>query len=150
LISHLDPFVRGLSSKPGIDPAIIQEFFLFTFLMVVITEARTTVFGCGDGLFAVNGNTTIIESSDNAPDYIGYRFVDRLVEPVIHFDGPTIEVQSLIIATDGAKQIDLGELARDPKYLDNKTLLHRRLNSLGAQLFDDTSVVLVRRSRCGC
>jgi len=149
LIRYLDPFVRGLSSRPGIDPAVVQEFFLFTFLMVVITEARTIVFGCGDGLFAINGAVQIIESPGNAPDYVGYRFVDRKVDPVIHFDGPTREVQSAIVATDGARQVALDELLRDPKYLANKTLLHRRLNALGGQLIDDTSIVMVRRSPCG-
>jgi hypothetical protein len=149
LIRFLEPIAREISGR-DIDPALVQEHFLFTFLMVVISEARTTVFGAGDGVFAVNGVRIDLESKDNAPDYLGYRLVGRSVEPVIHFDGPTLEVQSLIVATDGARELDLEELL-EPKFLDNRSLLHRRLNALGAvkgKLFDDTTVVLVRRSPC--
>jgi hypothetical protein len=149
LLRQLEPFVRSMTAKPGIDPAIVGDFFLFTFLMLVITEVRTTVFGVGDGLFSIDGRTTILDSgADNAPEYLAYRLLGRELEPTIHFDAPTIEVPSAIIATDGARELTLDEFFREPKYLENPTLLHKRLNALGAvqrRLFDDTSVVLVRR-----
>ncbi len=151
LVRHLDPLARGLSVKPaGIDPALVQELFLFTFLMVVITEARTTVFGIGDGVYAINGRTTVLDPGpDNAPPYLGYRLVGKSVEPRIHFDGPTVEVASVIVATDGAAGLSFDELLRDPKYLENPSLLHKRLNALGAvggRFTDDTSMVMARRA----
>lgn len=147
LIRELEMFVCSLSAKPGIDPALIQEFFLFTFLMVVITEARATVFGIGDGLFAVDGVSTILDDGP-APRYLGYRLLGRGVEPTIHFDAAICEVQSIILGTDGARELALEEFLIEPKYLDNPSLLHKRLNALGAvrgQLIDDTTLVMVRR-----
>lgn len=155
LIRHLDPFVRSLSTSPGIDPAVIQEFFLFTFLMLIMTEERTTIFGVGDGVFSVDGRTTVLDAGEeNAPPYVGYRLVPGAVEPGreiyeprIHFDGPTSSVDAILIGTDGAASLEVNELLEDQRFLRNRTLLHKRLRVLSTErrLDDDTTVVLVRR-----
>ena len=149
LLRHLGPFARGLSTAQGIDPAVVQEFFLFTFLMVVMTEKRAIIFGLGDGLFAIDGETRLLDPGEgNAPDYVGYGLLEGtpVPIPIIHADIPA--PSALLLATDGAASMDLREFACSPRYVKNPSLLHKRLRILKSQLQDDTTAVLIRRRRC--
>lgn len=156
LIRHLEPLARSLSATPGVDPAVVQELFLFTFLMVVMTDQRTTIFGVGDGVFSVDGATTVLDAGPgNAPPYLGYRLLAGCAggahDPAIHFDGATQALGAMLIATDGAADLDLPALLRDDSFLRNRTLLHKRLRVLAKErrLDDDTTAILIRRRSCG-
>jgi hypothetical protein len=153
LVRHLEPFVRGMSSLPGIDPLVVREHFLFTFLMALVRRDRTTVFGLGDGLFSVDGKTTILDPGpDNAPAYAAYRLVGigGAEDPVLHLDVETATYESLVLGTDGAAKLCLDGLVTDDRLLDNPSLLHKRLAARGTRerLYDDTTVVLIRRRPC--
>jgi hypothetical protein len=164
LVDYVGRVARDLA------PCAIGEMFLFTVLAAIVERERTFIFGLGDGVFAVNGRIVPLDSGEqNAPKYPAYKLVGSSLleldpgslDPVVHFVGPTAEVESLIIATDGALEL---EARRDEPMRDglpqgglealtkvagaNPSLVHKRLNAIGAvagRLRDDTSVVVVRR-----
>ena len=75
--------------------ATLQDYFLFTFLVAVVTPAETLVFGIGDGVFSVNGRITIVDPGpDNAPPYVAYNLATRAlpailrVAPIVHCSAP--------------------------------------------------------------
>ncbi len=162
----------GRSLRPGRLEGTVRDHLLFTFLVAVVRPSRTIVFGIGDGVVRVNGRTTVLDAGPgNAPLYVGYRLLDRSVtglDPAairasVHHAGPTAQLESVIVATDGAAELDaraeeplpdgrraggLAALATDARYVRNPSLLQKRLIVLGAlhrRLKDDTSVALVRR-----
>jgi hypothetical protein len=148
----------------------VEEFFLFTYIAAIVRPERTIVFGQGDGLVSVNGKIQLIDAGpDNAPPYPSYALVREILAadpgpltPVVHHDGPTSELRSLVIATDGAAEwveraeetLPDGERAgglepfeQGDAVVKNPSLLQQRLNLLGRvhrRLRDDTTVILVR------
>ena len=149
----------------------LEEFFLFTYLAAVLQPERTLVFGQGDGVVSVNGAVKVIDSGpDNAPPYPAYALVREALRgdpgsllPVLHHEGPTSEVSSLLIATDGAAELvarakeplssgevpgGLEQFESGAALLEDPTVLQKRLTMLARvhhRLRDDTTVVLVRR-----
>ncbi len=148
--------------------ATLQDYFLFTFRVAVVTPDETLVFGIGDGVFSVNGRITIVDPGpDNAPPYVAYNLTALptfpRVAPIVHCRLPTTALRSLIIATDGASELitrrsrpladgttvgGLEPFETEPRYVRNPSLLHKRLVVIGDRhrsLFDDTTLVLIRR-----
>ena len=150
--------------------ATLQDYFLFTFLVAVVTPAETLVFGIGDGVLSVNGRITVVDPGpDNAPPYVVYNLTTRAlpaslrVAPIVHCRLPTRALRSLIIATDGASELvarqsrpltdgttvgGLEPFETESRYVRNPSLLHKRLVVIGDRhrcLFDDTTLVLIRR-----
>lgn len=151
--------------------ATLQDYFLFTFLVSVVNSDETIVFGIGDGVYSVNGDATVLDSGPrNAPPYVAYNLVasphvseSLSVFPELHYRGPTDELRSLIVATDGANELvekqdrqlkdgshvgGLLPFEREPRYLNNASLVHKRLVVIGEGnrcLQDDTTVALIRR-----
>lgn len=143
----------------------LHDFFLFTFLVAIIEPERTTVFGVGDGVISINGQVTVLDAGpENAPDYVAYGVLGKqAMEPVIHHAGPTADVVSLIIGTDGVGDLiarqgevlpdgsvvgGLRALESDDRYVRNPSLLQKRLITLGdvhRRLRDDTSIAVIRR-----
>ena len=143
----------------------LHDFFLFTFLVAIIEPELTTVFGVGDGVVSINGRLTVLDPGpDNAPDYVAYGVLEKQArEPVIHHHGPTADIASLLIGTDGvgdliarAKDVlpdgscvgGLHALESDDRYVRNASLLQKRLIMLGEvhrYLRDDTSIAVIRR-----
>jgi hypothetical protein len=143
----------------------LHDFFLFTFLVAIIEPELTTVFGVGDGAVSINGRLTVLDPGpDNAPDYVAYGVVETQArEPVIHHRGPSADIDSLLIGTDGvgdliahAKDVlpdgscvgGLHALETDERYVRNASLLQKRLIILGEvhrYLRDDTSIAVIRR-----
>jgi hypothetical protein len=166
LVDYVGRVARDLA------PCALGELFLFTVLAAIVDEERTIVFGLGDGVFSLNGAVTRLESGEhNAPKYAAYRLLGSSLleldpgslEPAVHVVTPTAELESLIIATDGALELEerrqepmrdgdaqggLDALCRLEGLRTNATLLHKRLNAIGAvagRLRDDTSVVAITR-----
>jgi len=163
LAVRLGVLAHEVASSPERLPSIVRDHFLFTFLVAIIDtsrDGRAIVFGLGDGVVAVNGATTILDPGvANAPRYLGYRFVETAslegepaaLEATIHHRGQSRAIESILIATDGAIDLDEAELSslqRDRRYLLNASLLHKRLvvlSEVERRLRDDTSVVVLRR-----
>lgn len=151
-------------AEPFDDPArraaFVRDHLLATLIACVIEEERTVVFGVGDGVFSVNGQTTRLDAgADNAPAYPAYRIVDRTFmegfaesKPVILYAGPTRGLQSLLIGTDGLDPLagrgELAQLEEDGRYAKNPTLLQRRfvvLGERGRAFGDDATALLIQR-----
>jgi len=153
----------------GLEPAIVHDYLLFTFLAAVVDPERFLIFGLGDGLFSVNGRVTVLEPGpDNAPPYVGYRLLEPALlpplalSPVLHHHGESATLRSLILGTDGVLELvtHAQDLLRDGRpmgglepfeqdvcFLRNPSLVQKRLVVIGdvnGRLQDDSSLVLIR------
>ena len=135
------------SFDDDIDRAI-RDYFLFTIVAAVITPDQTTILSAGDGLFSINGDTTTLGPFDgNAPPYLAYGDVPLEV----HASVPTADVDTLLLATDGASRITDGlqTFWTDERVFHNPDALRRKLFVLTrpgrATLDDDTTIVVLRR-----
>jgi serine/threonine protein phosphatase PrpC len=138
-------------------PHVLAEMFLFTILVAVVERERTFIFGIGDGAYALNGE--LVRMHEPAPPYLAYRlcadleFPAELLRPVLRYSGLTSDIHSLVIGTDGLLDLDAGafqQLIGEPAYFVNNTLLHKKLAALSEttrKLFDDTTLILIRRAK---
>jgi hypothetical protein len=120
---------------------------LFGFLAVAVTKEVAIVFGVGDGLASVDGNVTVIDPGpENAPTYAAYALLGARIEPRVLFVGAA---SAIAVATDGVDEATLAELALDPRYDANPSLLKKRMNVLAeaGRFHDDATVAVVRRRR---
>ena len=153
---------------------LLHHYFLFTYMVALITPDSTWISGQGDGVFSVNGRTTVLDSGpENAPRYPAYRLADpsRLKggtaamagRPATLYYGATADVKSLVIGTDGlndlidhadevlmdgGRQGGLEQFEEDGRYLLNPSLVQKRLIVIGdghGHLRDDTTLVVIRR-----
>jgi hypothetical protein len=141
------------SAAAGPREAFILDHLLFTTVAAVIREDETVVVSAGDGVFSINGASSVIGPfEENAPPYLAYALLDGMpgcftVEHRI----ATSELTAVAIATDGAAGIatdTLAALHHDELVFRNPDALRRRLFRLtrGAGILDDdTTVALVRR-----
>ncbi len=93
---------------------LVADHFLFTVVGAALTPTETALFAVGDGLYAVNGEVALLGPfPDNQPPYLGYGLLDRSapVDFQLHELRPTAEVNSLLVATDGA--VDLHDAAAE-------------------------------------
>jgi hypothetical protein len=87
--------------------AFATAHFLFTIIGFAITPEHVLVFSCGDGVYAVNGDVTVIPSfPDNMPPYLAYRFLKNSIDPgLVRFDTralrPVEDVSSVLVGSDG-------------------------------------------------
>ncbi len=135
----------GLAPDDGSWPKIGEEYFLFSFIGTVLTPQKIYIFWLGDGVYAVDSIVTVLGPyPNNAPPYLWYRTRGAEWEHVIVKESyVTTAVQSLLIGTDGAVDIEhnaqrnlpgktetFGSLAqfweRD-KYFRNPDMARRRL-----------------------
>ncbi|MGZ7039042.1 MAG: protein phosphatase 2C domain-containing protein, partial [Thermoanaerobaculia bacterium] len=129
----------------------IRDSFLFTIVAAAIGEIETTILSCGDGVFAVNGITTTIGPyPGNAPPYMGYALLGGNVRLRVERTLPTSHLQSLILGTDGAAQLELAMLTADDRLFRNRDAVRRTLFAMTRRpplLHDDTTLVLLRRTK---
>lgn len=149
---------------------IFSDFFNFTLLLMVMTEKKTIFLAIGDGVWGLNGVTTVIDPTvGNKPPYIVYNLsgsditnrnpelLDFQVLEIV----PTKNVKSFWIGTDGVKEmlnavgkrvlgapiVGVSGLLADPYYYDYvpgkaNTPLARRLMELTADhIGDDVTLV---------
>ena len=152
LLVRLEVLARSLDAEGAVKAARIDEALLFGFLAVVVTPGTTLVFGIGDGIILADGAITVLDPGpENAPPYAAYGLLGAHLEPRVHFTRPTAEVDLVAVATDGliplANTHALAELAADPRYAKNPSLLRKRLVVLSDRgaFSDDATVAVVRR-----
>lgn len=92
----------------------VRDYFLFTLLGVIVNRDWTTVFGIGDGVYAVNDDVATIEPLEgNLPPYLAYGMLDavefrdrqELLRFTVHAHRPTAEVETFAVGTDGCKEL---------------------------------------------
>ncbi len=135
---------------------VVNDYFLFTTLVAVVKPRNTYIFGIGDGVFALNGDVTVIGPfPGNAPPYLAYDLTGssladqrpELLRFTTHTVLPTSELDSLLIGTDGIADIlrtgeqtlpgrtelvgNLNQFWVNDRYFgDNPFLVSRRLNQI--------------------
>jgi len=100
---------------------VITESFLFTIVAAVMGKDYTYVLSFGDGFYAINGQLHEIGPfENNAPPFIAYGAIEEHVKNVsdlkfvLHEIMPTPEVESLLLASDGLKDLAQAEEQRMP------------------------------------
>ena len=134
----------------------VEDYFLFTVVGVLITPRRATTFSLGDGLVVVNGDRHQLGPfPNNEPPYLGYALLPGLARGrhafEVHRSIAADDVQSLVLATDGALDLEpLSPFWSDDRLFRNPDMVRRRLAVLNrgprpGLLADDTTLVVVRR-----
>ena len=150
LVARLEVLARSLDAGGDVKAARVDEALLFGFLAVVVTPATTIVFGIGDGIVLADGKLTVLDPGPlNAPPYVAYGLLGARVAPRIHFACPTEHLDLVAVATDGLIPAGdaLADIAGDPRYAKNPSLLRKRLVVLSDRgtFSDDATVAVVRR-----
>ncbi|MDB4936499.1 MAG: hypothetical protein JWP87_3471 [Labilithrix sp.] len=146
LLVRLEVLARSLDAAGEVTAARVDEALLFTFLAAVVTPHTTIVFGIGDGVVLVDEVVTVLDPGpDNAPPYVAYALLGARIETRVHFAANTSDVDLVAIATDGIT--DIADLAADPRYERNPSLLRKRLVVLSDRgaFSDDATLGVVRR-----
>lgn len=165
LLSKILTIATDMAGDDPVAP-VLNEYFQFTLLGIVITPERTVVFSRGDGVFGLNGEITTIEpESGNRPAYIVYGLTepDMVLEnpDLLNFDiqatMPTSKLASWFIGVDGVNEwlkaagktvnheevVGIESLLEDERYHRNPDLLNRRLRQVvRADLVDDDVTVI--------
>jgi hypothetical protein len=150
LLLRLELLARSLDPRGHVSAARVDEALLFGFLAVVVTAETTVVFGIGDGIVLADGALTVLDPGPkNAPPYVAYGLLGARIEPEVHFVGRTADLDVVAIATDGLIPLgdSLAEVAGDPRYAKNPSLLRKRLVVLSDRgtFSDDATLAVVRR-----
>jgi hypothetical protein len=162
LCRALGGLARSLHPADVIEPGTVADFFLFTFLVAVVADDATCVFGIGDGMFSINGERIVLSAGEgNAPSYTAYRLLPTLapdVVPTVHALVPTATLKALVLGSDGAQALlpvaagrdRWAELEQAAPTQSNPYWLERRLRVFARErglppLADDTSVLMLYR-----
>lgn len=150
-------YVRKILSMHQDPGSALDEMFLATIVGVIMNDYFTTIYTIGDGAYSLNGVVEVIDEN-NAPNYLAYKVLPgnyKVDESKINFqirkEVFTDEVESVVIATDGAVELEakaesallvlgkqeriggLDQFEKDSRYLKNPSLLQKRLNQLNGE-----------------
>jgi hypothetical protein len=112
-----DVLARVRLLAQSMDDNLIQticQYFLCTVVGCVITPTSTCIFGCGDGVFYLNGDMHVLGPfSGNKPPYLCYGITGSevtnqnpsLLDLQRHIICPTDDVQHLLLGTDGVSDL---------------------------------------------
>lgn len=149
LTRRLSVLARTLGASGRVEPAIVNDYLLFTFLAVVRSPRGVAVFGVGDGLVVVDGRCLRLEAEGNAPDYVGYRVLGRRADVTLHASLAPGEAASVAVATDGLTPVAddpaaIARLVSDPAYARNASLPRKRLVALADRgvIHDDAAIAI--------
>ncbi|MCC7384610.1 MAG: protein phosphatase 2C domain-containing protein [Deltaproteobacteria bacterium] len=154
----LDTLHRGVVHLlGGAAERTISDLLLFGFIAARVERDALLILGLGDGLHQIGTSRTLLDPGpENAPAYPAYRLLPRCclsrdvrLEVRVHAERLG-SIERVVIGTDGAASLGshLDEIAGDPRYARNPTLLQRRLNALVQRpglIADDTTVISIRR-----
>jgi hypothetical protein len=164
VLARLGELVRGMGGRPS---QVVSDYWLFTSLGFVVTSRTFVVFGVGDGVVVVNGQTRVLTAANNEPAYLGYgltgsSFAEEALRFTVFDRGAADDVTSLLVGTDGAGELGaaaLAELWEGDRYFANPYNVGRRLTQWSRRaahatdgaptiaLPDDTTVVVLRRGK---
>jgi hypothetical protein len=161
LLRALRVLARSLAHESADLQGVVGEHLLFSFLAGVVARGRAAVLGAGDGVFAIDGETQILDAGEaNAPPYVAYALLDGACgapcpRVSVLWSGHARDVRTVTVCTDGAADLvarapgELARLAREPLAARNPSLLGKRLRVLAERdrlLFDDTTVAVLARA----
>ena len=116
-----------LERMPGDRADVIREHFLFTIVAAAATRDGAAVWVLGDGAYSLGDYTRVIGPfADNAPPYLAYDLLGD-ARPA-HFEIASPSCGAIVIATDGAAELDGGlERFATHKFVDHPDALRRHL-----------------------
>lgn len=165
VIDVLDKYKKSETTSPQ----TIYDYFLSTAVCFIVENDNTIIFSSGDGVYSVNGETTIIDQ-DNCPSYLAYGLIASSLkqEPekldfTLNETLKTSDIQSLIIGTDGVGDIikykeesyislgntcyvdGLEQFTTKEIYRKKNSAIQKRLTVLSDKGFlkDDTSMIVL-------
>jgi len=108
---------RLADALPGDRAAAIHGHLLFTVVAAAVAGDQVGVWAIGDGAYALGDRVQVLGPfADNQPPYLGY---DLLGAPErAHVAAGDARVGSVMVATDGAAELDLAGVT------DDRTLAH--------------------------
>ncbi|HET9991791.1 MAG TPA: protein phosphatase 2C domain-containing protein [Kofleriaceae bacterium] len=149
------------SSSRYVDAQAVHELLLFTIVAVAVTPDGAAVWALGDGAYGCDGLVRVLGPfADNAPPYVAY---DLLGTPAdAHFEVLPATARRIVIATDGAADLDYDLAPFGAVSTANPDALRRRLSVLArgddriawgegrvhrtpAVLQDDCAIAIVER-----
>ena len=130
--------------------SLVNDYFLFTSVGVIIYKGRVIVFSLGDGIYYLNSGKTILGPfPGNSPPYLAYSGLVKsslsndILSFKIHEDIPAYFVDSVLIGTDGVLNLvdsanlcipgktetvgDISQFWIDDRYFSNKDMVRRKL-----------------------
>lgn len=164
-----------LANRMGDDiRRVVEDYFLFTIVGVVLAGKTATFFALGDGVIVINGNVTPIGPfPDNRPPYLGYGLLGANYEMPLIRVIDLEELENFLVGCDGALDLVKAEASylpglepqtvgpisqfwQDNRYFSgNPDLVSRRLRLAARDwprqapqpglLADDTTLVVGRR-----
>lgn len=119
IVSQIDVLVAAMA---GSYRQIIEEYFLFTLVGIVIEPRTATYFACGDGAIACNDIVYRLGPfPGNMPPYIGYALLasELTIDPTTVALAPvmtieTEQLESFMVGTDGVDDLVACEGRRLP------------------------------------
>jgi hypothetical protein len=110
VVSQLHVLAGSMGSSLG---EVVDRYFLFTVMGVVLARDTATFFALGDGVVCINGELTVLEAEEgNRPVYLGYALtgsslVDHdpsKLEFKILEQMPLDDLKNFLIGTDGMNE----------------------------------------------
>jgi hypothetical protein len=152
LLGSLNSLARQMGGKYR---RVVEDYFLCTFLGVVIDDRHAVFFGLGDGVLIINDEMKQIGPyPDNAPPYAGYGLLtgeiayDPELVTIWKQTVPLAELQHFLVGTDGVVDLikavdhkvpggtgvvgDIGQFWLEDRYFGhNPELVSRQLKLYG-------------------
>ena len=106
VLAHLRIIAHGMGGELA---EVVSDYLLFTLVGAAITPSLTAVFAIGDGMVAINGDVDSIGPfPGNQPPYLAYDLLDGVhcdTSTTVRALRPTSEIDSILLATDGADDL---------------------------------------------
>ncbi len=112
IYERLETMLTALSCEKTRDIAI-DTFFLATLVCFVVDDSSYAIFGCGDGIYAIDDKVTSLHEYEG--EYLAGRLLsgsdwrkrvsDGESALALHRVGPVAEVRSLMVGTDGFEDL---------------------------------------------
>ncbi|MCL1470218.1 protein phosphatase 2C domain-containing protein [Argonema antarcticum] len=151
VLMQLRNFAQGFGDNLA---DIVNDYFLFTVVGILIIPEGAFIFAIGDGVFAINREVVQLGPyANNAPPYLGYGILDEVNQNwqfQVHRTLPISEVKSILIGTDGVsglikseslnlpgKSEMVGEISqfwREDRYFMNSDNIRRRLSLINREV----------------
>jgi len=145
---------------------VIQSYFLFTTIGVLITPRWSIFFSIGDGLIVINGEFRQIGPfAENKPPYIAYALSDtgsqnQAFRFTLQSVLPTDKIENFLLGSDGSVELstlathkmpdgsEIGPLSQfweNEGYFKNPDMIRRRLKLINSDVVKITSGVVTKR-----
>ena len=162
LLSHISILSESMGESLS---EVINNYFLFTIVGVIVTPEESVIFSFGDGVFSLNGKVTEIGPFPrDEPPYLAYNLTGSSVFDTnpeyanfcIHEVISTSEVSNIMIGTDGVvdlinaneeclpgREQKVGDISQffEDIYFSNQDMVRRRLAMINREKVVEKRIV---------